>query len=177
MVAMMLPSATTTILLFSRAQHKKTEIVRSYLPSIVFASGYLIAWAGFSVLATGAQWFLEDASLLNKMMATTSPIFGGGLILVVGLWQFTPWKYACLRHCRSPLFPNASLDHGAFCLGCCWFLMALLFFGGIMNLWWIGGLALYVLAEKLMPAGHWLGYGLGILLTIWGLAIIFSCNF
>ena len=85
MVAMMLPSASTTILLFSRAHHKETEIVRSYLPSIVFASGYLKAWAGFSVLATGAQWFLEDASLLNKMMATTSPIFGGGLILVAGL--------------------------------------------------------------------------------------------
>ena len=75
---------------FLRAHHKKTEIVRSYLPAIVFASGYLTAWAGFSVLATGAQWFLEDASLLNKMMATTSHIFGGGLILVAGLWQFTP---------------------------------------------------------------------------------------
>jgi len=186
MIAMMLPSASTAILLFSRAHHKKTEIVRSYLPAIVFASGYLTAWAGFSVLATGAQWFLEDASLLNKMMATTSPIFGGGLILVAGLWQFTPWKYACLRHCRSPLTflmtrwrPGLTgafvmgMDHGAFCLGCCWFLMALLFFGGIMNLWWIGGLALYVLAEKLMPAGHRLGYGLGILLIIWGLAIIF----
>ena len=137
-----------------------TESERSYLPTIVFASGYLTAWAGFSALATGAQWLLEDASLLNKMMATTSPVLGGGLLLVAGLWQFTPWKYACLRHCRSPLiFLMArwrsgrigtfvmGMDHGAFCLGCCWFLMALLFFGGIMNLWWIGGLALYVLAS------------------------------
>ena len=105
---------------------------------------------------------------------------------MAGRWQFTPWKYACLRHCRSPLTflmtrwrPGLTgtfimgMDHVAFCLGCCWFLMALLFFGRIMNLSWIGGLALYVLAEKLMPAGHRLGYGLGILLIIWGLAIIF----
>ena len=186
MIAMMLPSASTAILLFMRAHNNSTESERSYLPTIVFASGYLTAWAYFSALATSAQWHLEDASLLNKMMATTSPVLGGGLLLVAGLWQFTPWKYACLRHCRSSLiFLMArwrsgrigtfvmGMDNDAFCLGCCWFLMALLFFGGIMNLWWIGGLALYVLAEKLMPAGHRLGYGLGILLIIWGLAIIF----
>ena len=179
MIAMMLPSASTAILLFIHAHNNSTESERSYLPTIVFASGYLTAWAYFSALATSAQWHLEDASLLNKMKATTSPVLGGGLLLVAGLWQFTPWKYACLRHCRSPLiFLMArwrsgrigtfvmGMGHGAFCLGCCWFLMALLFFGGIMNLWWIGGLALYVLAEKLMPAGHWLGCGLGLILTL-----------
>ena len=179
MIAMMLPSASTAILLFMRAHNNSTESERSYLPTIVFASGCLTAWAYFSALATSAQWLLEDASLLNKMKATTSPVLGGGLLLVAGLWQFTPWKYACLRHCRSPLiFLMArwrsgrigtfvmGMGHGAFCLGCCWFLMALLFFGGIMNLWWIGGLALYVLAEKLMPAGHWLGCGLGLILTL-----------
>ena len=148
MIAMMLPSASTAILLFMRAHNNSTESERSYLPTIVFASGYLTAWAYFSALATSAQWHLEDASLLNKMKATTSPVLGGGLLLVAGLWQFTPWKYACLRHCRSPLiFLMArwrsgrigtfvmGMGHGAFCLGCCWFLMALLFFGGIMNLW------------------------------------------
>ena len=148
MIAMMLPSTSTAILLFIHAHNNSTESERSYLPTIVFASGYLTAWAYFNALATSAQWHLEDASLLNKMMATTSPVLGGGLLLVAGLWQFTPWKYACLRHCRSPLiFLMArwrsgrigtfvmGMGHGAFCLGCCWFLMALLFFGGIMNLW------------------------------------------
>ena len=149
MIAVMLPSASTAILLFMRAHNNSTK-KRSYLPTMVFASGYLTAWAGFSTLATGAQLLLEDASLLNKMMATTSSVLGGRLLLVAGLWQFTPWKYACLRHCRSPLFFLMArwrsgrtgtfvmgMDHGAFYLGCCWFLMALLFFGGIMNLWWI----------------------------------------
>lgn len=148
MIAMMLPSTSTAILLFIHAHNNSTESERSYLPTIVFASGYLTAWAYFSALATSAQWHLEDASLLNKMMATTSPVLGGGLLLVAGLWQFTPWKYACLRHCRSSLiFLMArwrsgrigtfvmGMDNDAFCLGCCWFLMALLFFGGIMNLW------------------------------------------
>ena len=148
MIAMMLPSTSTAILLFIHAHNNSTESERSYLPTIVFASGCLTAWAYFSALATSAQWLLEDASLLNKMKATTSPVLGGGLLLVAGLWQFTPWKYACLRHCRSPLiFLMArwrsgrigtfvmGMGHGAFCLGCCWFLMALLFFGGIMNLW------------------------------------------
>ncbi|MEC8434921.1 MAG: DUF2182 domain-containing protein [SAR324 cluster bacterium] len=181
MIAMMLPSASPTILLFARARHDKQETDKAHLPSTVFASGYLLAWADISAIAVIAQWALEGIQLLNKMMVSTSPVLGGALLLVAGLWQFTPWKHACLRHCRSPLIflmtrwrPGLKgalimgIDHGSFCLGCCWFLMALLFFGGIMNLWWIGGLALYVLAEKTLPSGHWVGYGFGLILVVWG---------
>jgi predicted metal-binding membrane protein len=64
------------------------------------------------------------------------------------------------------------LEHGAYCLGCCWFLMGLLFFGGVMNLYWIVGLALFVLVEKMVPAGHWLGYAAGVGLAVWGIAIL-----
>ena len=187
MVAMMLPSASPTILLFARIHRKQRERGETYVPAVVFAVGYLAAWAGFSVIATLGQWVLEQAGLLNMMMVTTVPWLGSGLLIIAGLWQFTPWKLACLRHCRSPLaflmtrwrpgWKGAfvmGLDHGAFCLGCCWFLMALLFFGGIMNLWWIGGLALYVLAEKTVPAGHRLGYGLGAVLTAWGAWLLLS---
>jgi len=181
MIAMMLPSASPTVLLFARIHHKQREQGEAYVPASVFALGYLAAWAGFSLVATAAQWALESIGLLNTMMASTVPWLGGGLLIAAGLWQFSPWKQACLNHCRSPLsflmtrwragWKGAfvmGLDHGSFCLGCCWFLMALLFFGGIMNLWWIGGLALYVLAEKTVPAGHWLGRGLGAILTVWG---------
>jgi predicted metal-binding membrane protein len=181
MVAMMLPSASPTVLLFARIHQKQREQGKAYVPSAIFALGYLTAWAGFSVIAVAVQWALESAGLLNMMMVSTVPWLGGGLLIAAGLWQFTPLKQACLNHCRSPLsflmtrwrtgWKGAfvmGLDHGSFCLGCCWFLMALLFFGGIMNLWWIGGLALYVLVEKTVPAGHWLGYGLGAVLTAWG---------
>ncbi len=187
MVAMMLPSASPTVLLFARIHRKQRERGEAHVPAIVFGGGYLTAWAGFSIIATAAQYGLEQAGLLNMMMVSTVPWLGGGLLIVAGLWQFSPWKQACLNHCRSPLsflmtrwrtgWKGAfvmGLDHGAFCLGCCWFLMALLFFGGIMNLWWIGGLALYVLAEKTVPAGHWLGYGLGAILTAWGAWLLAS---
>jgi predicted metal-binding membrane protein len=66
------------------------------------------------------------------------------------------------------------LEHGAYCLGCCWFLMALLFFGGVMNLWWIGGLAVYVLMEKMVPMGHWLSYAVGVGLTAWGVFLLLA---
>jgi predicted metal-binding membrane protein len=181
MIAMMLPSASPTVLLFARIHHKQRERGEAYVPASVFILGYLAVWGGFSLIATAGQWALESIGLLNPMMVSTVPWLGGGLLIVAGLWQFSPWKQACLNHCRSPLsflmtrwrqgWKGAfvmGLDHGAFCLGCCWFLMALLFFGGIMNLWWIGGLALYVLLEKTVPAGHWLGYGLGVVLTAWG---------
>jgi predicted metal-binding membrane protein len=62
------------------------------------------------------------------------------------------------------------VEHGAYCVGCCWFLMGLLFFGGVMNLYWIVGLALFVLVEKTIPAGHWLGYATGVGLSVWGAA-------
>ena len=115
------------------------------------------------------------------MMASTSGRFAGILLLVAGAYQLTPLKHACLRHCRSPLqfimhhwrtgllgAFRMGIDHGAFCLACCWFLMGLLFVGGVMNLYWIVGLALLVFLEKVMPAGQWSGSLTGIGLMLWG---------
>jgi len=112
-------------------------------------------------------------------------IFGGVLLLAAGVYQLTPIKHACLRHCRSPLAflsihwrrgargaLRMGLEHGAFCVGCCWFLMGLLFFGGVMNLYWIAGLALFILLEKTVPAGHWLGYATGVALLVWGAGML-----
>ncbi len=112
-------------------------------------------------------------------------IFGGVLLLAAGAYQLTPIKQACLRHCRSPLAflsthwrrgargaLHTGLEHGAYCVGCCWFPMGLLFFGGVMNLYWIVGLALFVLFEKTVPAGHWLGYATGVALSVWGVSML-----
>ena len=114
-------------------------------------------------------------------MLFRSIALAGTVLIVAGLYQWTPLKQACLRHCRSPLEfitaywrPGArgafamGLRHGAYCLGCCWMLMLLLFVGGVMNFAWIAGLALFVLVEKLVPAGHWIGRGAGVLLVAWG---------
>ena len=186
MVAMMLPSASPTLLLYARIHERRRDGDGTTASTGLFAAGYLAVWAGFSLVATLAQWGLERAGLLSGMMASTTPWLGAGLLIAAGLWQFAPLKQACLRHCRSPLSflmmswrpgPGGAfamgVRHGTFCLGCCWFLMALLFYGGIMNLWCIGGLALFVLLEKTVPAGHWLGHATGVALTAWGGWLLF----
>jgi predicted metal-binding membrane protein len=185
MIAMMLPSAAPMILLHARIDRQQQPERGVLTATGVFAAGYLLAWAVFSLLAVAAQWGLEQSGLLSMMLASTSAALGGGLLLAAGLWQLTPLKHACLRHCRSPVqflsrhwrggaagALRMGALHGAFCLGCCWFLMALLFYGGVMNLYWIVGLALFVLVEKLLPAGHRFGAVTGLLLIAWGGALL-----
>jgi predicted metal-binding membrane protein len=194
MIAMMLPSAAPMVLLHATVTrkglpdaHPDASPPRIHSASTAFLFGYLGMWAAFSVVAVAAQWALERANLLSEMMMPTNKILGASLLLAAGVWQLTPFKTACLRHCRAPLqflsenwragvkgALNMGLKHGAFCLGCCWFLMALLFFGGVMNLVWIIGLAAFVLLEKVVPAGVAFGRITGVLLIAWGLRLGFS---
>ena len=182
MVAMMLPSASSTILLFSRIGAQRREAARPVGSAAAFTLGYLLVWGVFSLAATLMQWALDASGLLSLMMASANPILSAVILIAAGLWQLTPLKLACLRHCRSPLHfvvhrfrPGAQgalrmgAEHGAFCLGCCWFLMLLLFYSGIMNLYWIAGLAAYVLIEKTAPAGEWIGRVAGIALMTCGI--------
>ena len=185
MVAMMLPSASPMILLFSAINRKNDERGNSVVSTGVFVTGYIAAWGGFSLIATSVQWWLEEMALLTPMMASANPLFGSALLVTAGIYQLTPLKYACLRHCRSPIdylghrWRNGTagalimgLEHGLFCLGCCWVLMGLLFYGGVMSLEWIIGLALFVLLEKVLPAGHRIGHLSGVVLIIWGITIV-----
>lgn len=185
MVAMMTPSAAPIVLTFAMLNRRRREQQVPYVSTGVFLLGYLAVWAGFSVLATTAQWGLHAASLLSPMMASTSPILGGVLLLAAGTYQWTPLKYACLRHCRSPLGFILSewregkqgaflmgLKHGSYCVGCCWFLMAMLFVAGVMNLLWVAAIAGFVLLEKVAPAGHWVGRVVGVILVGWGMWMI-----
>jgi len=185
MLAMMLPSATPMLLLFARVNRTQKVRDRPYVATGFFAAGYVTAWGGFSLLAAGLQWGFEQLDLLGPMMTATNYSLGGAILLAAGLWQLTPLKRVCLRHCRSPLSFLAQqwrpgrlgafrmgLEHGAYCLGCCWFLMGLLFFGGIMNLFWIAGLALFVLLEKTIPMGHWFSRIAGVCFAAWGVLLL-----
>ena len=187
MVAMMLPSAAPMLLIFARISRHGSVIKPPWTPTGCFAAGYLVVWAGFSAAATALQWALERSGLLSGMMATTATWLGAVILIGAGLWQFAPFKQACLRYCRSPIgfltgrWRSGSagafrmgLEHGAHCLGCCWFLMVLLFFGGVMNLWWIGGLAAYILIEKVLSMGQWLSYAVGIGLVLWGALLLMT---
>lgn len=190
MAAMMLPSAAPILLLFARVNRKEKSAGHPFVPTGIFAAGYLVAWGGFSILATGLQWVLENLGWLSPMMVTTNYWLGGAILLAAGVWQLTPIKGMCLRHCRSPMgflvqswrpgrvgAFRMGLEHGSFCLGCCWFLMGLLFFGGIMNLFWIIGLAGFVLLEKTVPIGSWIGRIFGVGVAAWGVLMFATATF
>jgi len=181
MVAMMLPSAGPMILLFAMVTRKNKIQGLPYAPTGIFAGGYLFAWGAFSLLATLVQWGLESEGFLSTMMASNSTFLGAFLLLSAGVYQLTPLKHTCLKHCRQPVhfltrhWHNGisgafrmGVHHGIFCLACCWFLMGLLFVGGVMNLYWIAGLAIFVLLEKTLPSGHRLGNITGVGLILWG---------
>ena len=185
MIAMMLPSATPMVLLFTAINRKQEEKGNPFVPSSIFVLAYLVVWAGFSSVAVATQWGLERTGLLTPMLESSSNILGNILLLSAGVYQLTPIKQACLKHCRSPLqfvmtrwrsgthgAFRMGIEHGVYCVGCCWFLMGLLFFGGVMSLFWIAGLSIFVLLEKTIPMGHWMGYVVGMVLMIWGVAML-----
>ncbi|PKB82362.1 MAG: hypothetical protein BZY88_04625 [SAR202 cluster bacterium Io17-Chloro-G9] len=182
MVAMMVPTAAPMILLFATVNRRRREQERPYVPTAIFLSGYVIVWSGFAALATVANWGLHVNSLLSSMMGTTSSAYlGGGLLLIAGIFQWSPLKYTCLSRCRSPMgflmtewrdgaggALRMGLKHGGYCLGCCWVLMGLLFVLGVMNLAWIAALAAFVLLEKVIPKGQLVSQATGVLLAGWG---------
>ena len=181
MLAMMLPSAAPAILTYGALSRKYSQKGTHAAPLGLFVAGYALVWTGFSVIAVALQLLFRDVIALSMMMAMTSAVLGGDLLVAAGLYQFSPLKAACLRKCQSPLIYLGSnwkpgnagallmgLQHGVYCLGCCWVLMGLLFYGGVMELRWIVGLALYVAAEKLIPAGNRLSQFTGLLLIGWG---------
>ena len=182
MVGMMVPTAVPMALVYAAVARKAARQGATLAPTVTFVSGYVVIWGLFSVGATLAQWGLDSAALLSPMLVTNSPGVGGTLLIAAGLYQMTPMKDACLRHCRSPAHfisqswkPGAwgafrmGLEHGAYCLGCCWILMGLLFFGGVMSLLWIAGITIFVLLEKVLPFGNVGGRFAGSAMVLFGL--------
>ena len=132
MFAMMLPSVTPTVMIFGRVREKRALAGRPFAPTGAFVLGYLLAWVGFSLLATVVNWWLHSSGSMTSMMGKIAPVAGGVLLIVAGLFQWTPLKDVCLDHCRSPMgfliqhwregTPGAmimGLHHGTYCLGCC----------------------------------------------------------
>jgi predicted metal-binding membrane protein len=167
MTAMMLPTATPLIVLYGTAARKSAETRNSARLVYVLAAGYVVVWSLFSIAATALQRVLASAGVLTPMMEVSTPIAGAVVLMVAGLYQLTPLKRACLRACRSPLgfmmqrwrggvagAFRLGLHHGAYCLGCCWALMLILFAGGVMNLAVIITLTLWVIVEKVAPFGE-----------------------
>jgi predicted metal-binding membrane protein len=185
MIAMMLPSALPMILTFAAVSRKRERPSQSFSSISIFLLGYVAIWSFFSGVAAFSQWWMHRHALLSETMVSTSAWLGGGLLLAAGIFQFTPLKDRCLKHCRGPLefimtrwrSGNAGafrmgLEHGAFCAGCCWALMGLLFVVGVMNVLWIAALTLLVCVEKMLPPRTRIRVASGIILVAWGLCVV-----
>ena len=181
MVAMMLPSAAPALLLYARvreARSGETGIAQSW----VFVIGYALIWLLFSVGAAGAQRLITGSAMAIEPERVMTAV-----LIAAGAYQLSPLKSACLSQCRSPAqflsrhwrpgiagAVRLGILHGAYCVGCCWALMALLFVGGVMNIGWIVLLTLFVAIEKLAPGGAWIGRAAGVALIGWGLALLLA---
>lgn len=181
MVAMMTPSTLPMVAMFTTLNRNRHKRQQPYAPTFIFVTGYLLAWAGFSVLATIAQWPLHTAGLLNPMMDSRSYLLSGLVLLVAGVYQWTPAKDACLRSCRSPLgflmtewrdgmmgAMIMGVRHGVYCVGCCWALMLVLFGVGVMNMLWVMLITAFVLIEKIIPNPKAMRMLSGMALVCWG---------
>jgi predicted metal-binding membrane protein len=183
MIGMMLPSAAPMILLFAAVQRRHAAYPLSM--TAVFVSGYLLVWGGFAVLGAALQDALTNAALLSPALWLESAWLGAVVFLAAGVYEWSPVKNRCLDHCRGPLAfitghwrPGTGgalrmgIEHGIFCLGCCWVLMLLLFAGGVMNLFWVAALALLVLLQKLLPGGRVLSRTTGAVMAAAGVVLL-----
>ena len=189
MIAMMTPSILPMIMLFTSLNSKKIKENKPSASPLNLLMGYLLSWVLFSLVITFPQYGLHKIGLLTPMMEPTHAALGGVILMLAGIYQFTPFKDACLSVCQSPLsfmmnnWRDGNLGafligykHGFYCVGCCWFLMLTLFALGVMNIMWVAILTIFVMFEKLsvkFPLQYryftgfvFLGWGTFILVTI-----------
>ncbi|HEY2524289.1 MAG TPA: DUF2182 domain-containing protein [Candidatus Binataceae bacterium] len=181
MIAMMAPSAAPMVTMYARVGEGRGLAPRARV--WLFAGGYLAVWTAFSAVATLAQAGLDQAAMLTGAMRV-APLMGGVILALAGAYQLSPLKRRCLRQCQSPIgflmthwreggagAIAMGLRHGAFCVGCCWMLMALLFVAGVMNLLWVAVLTGFVLIERATRWGETLATASGFALIATGLAL------
>ncbi len=174
MVAMMTPSALGWLIAFARLAEKPHA-------TAAFAAGYFVVWLGYSVAGAALQTAFEELGWMPRNGQIPSRA-AGVVLIAAGLIYFLPASRACLTHCRNPLsyflerWPRGGfglgLAHGAYCLGCCWALMATGFAMGVMNLAWMAVLTLLIAVEKLAPRGDRIGAAASIAFVIWGVALL-----
>ncbi len=177
MIAMMVPVVMPMLFVFRRLERG----ANSEFDTFLFAGGYLLAWCTFSFLAATLQWLLHSAGRLHGDLLSIQTPLAAAVLIAAGMYQLTPMKKACLDKCRSPMgfyltywrkgrwgAVSMGLQHGFFCIGCCWMLMLIMFVGGAMSVLMMAALAVFILAERILPAGPWVAHLPGVVLMIWG---------
>ena len=186
MAAMMIPSAMPMILVFAAVYKKRQSQKKEFVPAWIFTSGYILVWVLFSAAAASLQVLFHNFAIISDGMKLVSHFVSGIVLIIAGTYQFTPLKNTCLKNCQSPLnfimggWRNGKkgaftmgLKHGAYCLGCCWALMLLLFVAGIMNILWIALIAMFVFFEKILGKEKLVSYISGTALILFGIYMIF----
>jgi len=182
MVGMMTPSAAPMFLMYARVGRQTEPHGKSLRATVWFAAGYFLVWVAFALFATLVQWGFERSALLDFTMASTDNVLGGLVFVAAGLYQWTRLNDLCLAQCQRPFEfvmchggfrrePGCvvlGLRHGAYCVGCCWALMALLLVGGVMNVLWIALLALLAFLERVTSMGRVIARFAGIVLVVGG---------
>jgi len=186
MAAMMLPSAIPMILAFARVCRQQSKAL--YQLTGLFSSGYLGIWLLFSTVLTLLQWQMHGLAWLSPMMNSQNLISAAGILFLAGFYQFTTIKNACLMHCKTPMgfllnewqdgaagAFKMGLKHGAYCIGCCWAQMLIMFAVGVMNLLGMALITLLVVLEKTLPlqAKH-ICNGVGVVFIVWGMALLIA---
>ncbi|MGH8744987.1 MAG: DUF2182 domain-containing protein [Burkholderiales bacterium] len=178
MAAMMAPAAAPSYLLHARMSKRA-------LDSAAYLAGYLAAWAAAGVIYALVQWGLQRAGLITPDMHLASGQLAGALLVAAGVWQWSPLKASCVARCRSPLgfmlnewrdglsgAAGMGLRYAAWCVGCCWLVMAALFVAGAMSFAWALAISAYVLAERLLPLGRAFDRAAGAALAAWGVCLV-----
>jgi predicted metal-binding membrane protein len=181
MAAMMLPSALPMVLLFHRMSHERTRRWNRLGSTWLFVASYLAIWTLYGLAAFGVYRAIAALHIRFLAWDHSGPYVAGTVIALAGVYELTPLKAVCLRHCRSPLhyvlggWKNGRLGavrmgvtHGSYCLGCCWGLMLLLFALGVMSLFWMALVAALIFAQKLLPFGQRLPYAFALVFTALG---------
>jgi predicted metal-binding membrane protein len=184
MIAMMTPAVAPVVLLIGTVERRRGQ-ANPLGRALLGLAGYLMIWAAACIPITLVQFTLHETGLVLGAMSPLRSGLAGATLVVVGLYELTLAKAACLRLCRSPIDTLAhywrpgpagnllfGFRHGLYCLGCCWALMLLLFATGVMNLVWVGLLSALVLAEKLAPRGLLLSRLAGAAIIAWGALLI-----
>ena len=181
MVAMMLPSAAPLIVLVL-GTYRRRNTAQARLSAYAFLGGYLCAWTAFSAVAALAQVVMHRGAVMSPDMRVASSVIASVVLIAAGVYQWLPIKNMCLSHCRSPLGFMMSdwregiagafamgLRYAAWCVVCCWLVMAVLFVAGAMSIAWAIAISLYVLLERLLPLGRRFDRAMGAALVALGL--------
>ncbi len=181
MAAMMLPPAAPMVLMFAGIARERARRRKASVPTWIFVAGYLATWTLFGLLAYAVYRLIVAADPGFLAWNEYGPIVAGGAVTLAGVYQLTPLKSVCLKHCRTPLhfvlhrwregYSGAlrmGAEHGAYCIGCCWGLMLILFALGVMSLVWMAAVAAVIFAEKVTPWGARLSRGLAVAFVAFG---------